>query len=122
MHVFDTAVEAPGIPCHLAAVALACRLLQTRHARPLLPPPTHPLFQVAARLVEPLQSNLHALLKHRKYKALAWERAKVGLGLCGREGRVWAWELGRQAGRSTLADGGACRRQSWTSMHFLAST
>lgn len=33
---------------------------------------------MAARLVEPLQSNLNALLGHRKYKKLPWEQAKVG--------------------------------------------
>ncbi|PRW45415.1 transcription elongation factor SPT6 isoform A [Chlorella sorokiniana] len=37
------------------------------------------LDEVAARLVEPLQSNLNALLKHRKYKEVAWDKAKEEL-------------------------------------------
>lgn len=53
-------------------------------ACPKLPatPPRAPT-QVAARLVEPVQSHLQALVKHRKYKGLGWEEAKVGrAGLC----------------------------------------
>lgn len=37
-------------------------------------------LQVAARFVEPMQSNLRQLVGHRKYKNLAWEKAKVRMG------------------------------------------
>lgn len=66
-------------------------------------PPAH-LPQVAARLVEPVQSHLAALLKHRKYKPLAWEQAKV-CGKTGKElgGRLVWWTAGRQGGGSSAA-------------------
>ena len=46
---------------------------EARRSPPPLPTPP----QVAARFVEPVQAHLAALTGHRKYKQLAWERARV---------------------------------------------
>ena len=103
-----------GWPSHcvlpaLQATSTACMPFPLFQVRPLCYPALW--LQVAARLVEPVQSHLAALLKHRKYKPLAWEQAKVGGFLVGwvsaRHGRA-GWHTARRSEQGQAAASGCC--------------